>query len=201
MLLNGSCGDDFVKEAQTREVTEILRGWNAGDGQAPARLVPFVYEELRRLARHHLAAERRDHTLQPTALVHEAYLRLVDQDRGEWKNRAQFFGIAAQLMRRILVDYARAHNAAKRGGGVEHLSLDDVEISLQDRAGELLALDAALAELAKVDVRKSRVVELRFFGGLTVEETAEAMEINSAMVRRDWTVAKAWLHRNIKSAA
>ncbi|MGI9113940.1 MAG: ECF-type sigma factor [Chthoniobacterales bacterium] len=190
-----------MKEAQTREVTEILRGWNAGDGQAPARLVPFVYEELRRLARHHLAAERRDHTLQPTALVHEAYLRLVDQDRGEWKNRAQFFGIAAQLMRRILVDYARAHNAAKRGGGVEHLSLDDVEISLQDRAGELLALDAALAELAKVDVRKSRVVELRFFGGLTVEETAEAMEINSAMVRRDWTVAKAWLHRNIKSAA
>lgn len=191
----------FVKEAQTREVTEILRGWNAGDGQAPARLVPFVYEELRRLARHYLAAERRDHTLQPTALVHEAYLRLVDQDRGEWKNRAQFFGIAAQLMRRILVDYARAQNAAKRGGGVEHLSLDDVEISLQDRAGELLALDAALAELAKVDVRKSRVVELRFFGGLTVEETAEAMEINPAMVRRDWTVAKAWLHRNIKAAA
>ncbi len=190
-----------MNEAQPSEVTEILRVWNTGDGQAPTRLVPFVYDELRRLARCHLATERRDHTLQPTALVHEAYLRLVDQDRGQWKNRARFFAIAAQLMRRILVDYARAHSAAKRGGGAEHLSLDDVEISLQDRAAELIALDGALAELSVIDARKSRVVELRFFGGLSVEETAETMGVNPATVRRDWTVAKAWLHRSLKGAA
>lgn len=198
LRLNSSRREHFVSDRNSPEITEILRKWKGGDEQAPARLVPYVYEELRRLARLHLANERRDHTLQPTALVHEAYLRLVNQERAEWKNRAQFFGVAAQLMRRILVDYARAHTAAKRGGGAEHLSLDEVEISIRDRAAELLALDAALAELENVDARKSRIVELRFFGGLSVAETAEAMELNPATVRREWTFAKAWLHRSIR---
>ena len=189
---------DLVTE--TEGVTELLRGWSAGDDEAGARLISLIYDELRRLAGKQLAMERPDHTLQPTALVHEAYLRLVDQERVQWKNRAQFLGVAAQVMRRILVDYARAHMAAKRGGGAECLSLDDVEIPIQCRAAEVLALDAALSELARVDERKSRVVELRFFGGLSVEETAGAMEINPATVRRDWTFAKAWLHRSVKAA-
>ncbi|MDQ6808761.1 MAG: sigma-70 family RNA polymerase sigma factor [Verrucomicrobiota bacterium] len=187
-----------MNEPKASDVTEILRTWTSGDEQAPERLMPFVYEELRRIARRHLSAERSDHTLQPTALVHEAYLRLVDQSRADWKNRAQFFGLAAQLMRRILIDHARAHHAAKRGGAAEHLSLDDLDISPKARASELLALDAALEDFAAIDSRKSRVVELRFFGGLSVEETAEVMSLNPATVRRDWTVAKAWLHRAIK---
>lgn len=185
---------------EEQEVTELLRDWNAGDRDAAARLIPLLYQELRRLARKQLALERRDHTLQPTALVHEAYLRLVDQEQVHWKNRAQFLGIAARLMRRILVDHARAHAAAKRGGGsVNRLSLDEIEIPLRERAAEVLALDAALAELARVDERKSRVVELRFFGGLSVEETAGAMQLNPATVRREWTFAKAWLRRSIKT--
>jgi RNA polymerase sigma-70 factor (ECF subfamily) len=181
-------------------VTELLRDWSAGEQDAAARLIPLIYEELRQLARKQLAGERRDHTLQPTALVHEAYFRLAGQERVQWKNRAQFLRVAARLMRRILVDYARAHVAAKRGGGAERLSLDEVEIPIEERASEVLALDAALEELARVDERKSRVVELRFFGGLSVEETASAMELNTATVRRDWTVAKAWLHRSIRAA-
>lgn len=185
--------------SEAEGVTELLRGWNAGNHDAAARLIPLIYDELRRLARKQLAMERRDHTLQPTALVHEAYLRLVDQERVQWKNRAQFLGVAARVMRRILVDYARAHAAAKRGGGAQRLSLDEIEIPLQERAAEVLALDAALTELARVDERKSRVVELRFFGGLSVEETAGAMEINPATVRREWTFAKAWLHRSVKA--
>lgn len=190
----------LVNENQGPNVTEVLRDWNAGDRNAAGRLVPLIYEELRRLAHKQLAMERPDHTLQPTALVHEAYVRLAGQERVQWKNRAQFLSVAARLMRRILVDYARAHVAAKRGGGAEHLSLDELEIPVQERAAEVLALDTALEELACVDERKSRVVELRFFGGLTVEETAEAMELNEATVRRDWTFAKAWLHRSIKAA-
>ncbi|MDQ6625739.1 MAG: sigma-70 family RNA polymerase sigma factor [Verrucomicrobiota bacterium] len=180
------------------DLTIALSQWSAGQPDAADRLMPFVYEELRRIARQHLSAERSDHTLQPTALVHEAYLRLINQSGANWKNRAQFFGIAAQLMRRILIDHARAYKAAKRGGDAEHLSLDDLDISPEARAGELLALDAALQDFAAIDARKSRVVELRFFGGLTVEETAAVMSLNPATVRRDWTVAKAWLHRAIK---
>lgn len=189
-----------MNEDQDADLTELLHGWNAGDLNAARRLVPLIYDELRRLARAQLAMERRDHTLQPTALVHEAYVRLAGQDRVQWKNRAQFLGVAARLMRRILVDYARAHLAAKRGGGAERLSLDELEIPIQERAAEVLALDAALEQLARVDERKSRVVELRFFGGLSVEETADAMELNAATVRRDWTFAKTWLHRSIKAA-
>ena len=181
------------------DVTGLLCRWSAGDGGALEQLMPLVYQELRGLARQHLQRERGDHTLQPTALVHEAYLRMVDQTRVQWQNRAQFFGVAAQLMRRILVDHARSHIAAKRGGQAEHISLDEAQISPEARAADLLELDAALTELAVVDGRKSRVVELRFFGGLSIDETAEAMGVNSATVRRDWTVAKTWLHHRIRS--
>ncbi|HEY2714421.1 MAG TPA: sigma-70 family RNA polymerase sigma factor [Chthoniobacterales bacterium] len=206
ILVTQSQGESNIPEgpelmSEEQEVTELLQDWNAGDRDAAARLIPLLYQELRRLARKQLAMERRDHTLQPTALVHEAYLRLVDQESVHWKNRAQFLGVVARVMRRILVDHARAHLAAKRGGGsVNRLSLDEVEIPLRERAAEVLALDAALSELARVDERKSRVVELRFFGGLSVDETAGAMQLNPATVRRDWTVAKAWLHRSIKAA-
>ncbi|MGI8481347.1 MAG: sigma-70 family RNA polymerase sigma factor [Chthoniobacterales bacterium] len=177
------------------DITLILSEWSAGNAEAAERLMPLVYQELRRLARQHLQRERSDHTLQPTALVHEAYLRLVDQSRVSWQNRAQFFGVAAQLMRRILVDHARAHAAEKRGGNVEYVLLDEAAAPAEERPVNLLALDDALTQLASLDSRKSRIVELRFFGGLTVEETAEAMGLNSATVRRDWTFAKAWLHR------
>jgi RNA polymerase sigma-70 factor (ECF subfamily) len=192
-------GDRFVSNPAPPDVTEILCRWSAGDADAPEQLMPLVYQELRGLARQYLQRERGDHTLQPTALVHEAYLRMVDQTRVQWQNRAQFFGIAAQLMRRILVDHARAHVAAKRGGHAEHISLDEAQISSEARAAELLDLDEALTELAVVDVRKSRVVELRFFGGLSIDETAEAMGVNAATVRRDWTAAKTWLYHRIKN--
>jgi RNA polymerase sigma factor (TIGR02999 family) len=188
-----------MRDESPADVTELLCRWSAGDEQAPEKLMPLVYEELRSLARQYLQRERGDHTLQPTALVHEAYLRMVDQTRMQWKNRAQFFGVAAQLMRRILVDHARSHVAAKRGGHAEHISLDDAQISPETRARELLELDEALSELALFDVRKSRVVELRYFGGLSIDETAEAMGVNSATVRRDWTVAKTWLHQRIRN--
>jgi RNA polymerase sigma factor (TIGR02999 family) len=193
-------GRPLVTDPSPPDVTEILCRWSAGDADAPEQLMPLVYQELRGLARQYLQRERGDHTLQPTALVHEAYLRLVDQSRVQWQNRAQFFGVAAQLMRRILVDHARAHVAAKRGGHAEHISLDEAQISPETRAAELLDLDEALTELAVVDVRKSRVVELRFFGGLSIDETAEAMGVNAATVRRDWTVAKTWLHHRIRTA-
>ncbi|MBV9009579.1 MAG: sigma-70 family RNA polymerase sigma factor [Verrucomicrobia bacterium] len=188
-----------MRSRQSSELTDILRGWDGRDSEAATRLVAAVYDELRGLARRHLASERTDHTLQPTALVHETYLRLIDHQRSGWKSRAQFFAVAAQSMRRILVDYARAHTAAKRGSGAEHLSLDETDIPLGERAAELVALDNALSQLAMRDERKSRVVELRFFGGLTLEETAEAMDVSVATVRRDWTFAKAWLHRAIKN--
>jgi RNA polymerase sigma factor (TIGR02999 family) len=193
-------GRQLVNDPSPPDVTELLCRWSAGDADAPEKLMPLVYQELRGLARQYLQRERGDHTLQPTALVHEAYLRMVDQSRVQWKNRAQFFGVAAQLMRRILVDHARAHVAAKRGGQAERISLDEAQISPEARAAELLELDEALSELAVVDVRKSRVVELRFFGGLNIEETAEAMGVNAATVRRDWTVAKTWLHHRIRAA-
>ncbi len=182
------------------EITQLLSRWSAGDAAAAAELMPAVYDELRRLARQYLRHERGDHTLQATALVHEAYLRLADQKQSPWRNRAQFFAIASQLMRRILVDYARTHLAGKRGGGAEHIELNEALIPPAERAAHLVALDDALTQLAAIDARKSRVVELRFFGGLTVEETATTMGLNSATVRRDWTFAKAWLHRTIGGA-
>jgi RNA polymerase sigma factor (TIGR02999 family) len=148
-----------------------------------------------------MSHERASHTLQPTALVNEAYLRLIDQTRVNWQNRAHFFGIAAQLMRRILLDHARAHNAGKRGGVAKRLSLDEAAILPEERASDLIALDEALEELAKLDERKSRIVELRFFGGLGVDETAEVLGIHRATVLRDWAVAKAWLHRELSKEA
>lgn len=161
--------------------------------------MPLVYDELRRLANHYLRQERSDHTLQPTALVHEAYLKLIDQSRVDWQNRAHFFGVAAQSMRRILVDHARSHRASKRGGVQQKLALDEAVDYSQPRDIDLLALDDALNLLAKLDVRQSQVVELRFFGGLTIEETAAALGVSPATVKVDWSMAKAWLHREIKN--
>jgi RNA polymerase sigma factor (TIGR02999 family) len=179
------------------DITRILQEVSGGNREAPARLMPLVYDELRRLADHYLRRERPDHTLQPTALVHEAYLRLIDQTRVDWQNRAHFFGVAAQLMRRILVDHARRHQAEKRGGFRQKLTLDEAVDYSQTRDVDLVRLDEALTALAQFDERQSRVVELRFFGGLTIEETAEALAVSPATVKVDWSMAKAWLRREI----
>ncbi|MCY7345891.1 MAG: sigma-70 family RNA polymerase sigma factor [Pyrinomonadaceae bacterium] len=179
------------------EVTQILNEWSGGDGDAPARLMPFVYDELRRQARNYLSKERGSHTLQPTALVHEAYLRLVDQTRISWQNRAHFYGMAANMMRRILVDHARAHATEKRGGAAVRLSIDDVQIPLEQRAADFIALDEALEELAKFDERKARIVEMRFFGGLTEDEIAEVLGVSPRTVLRDWKTARLWLFREL----
>jgi RNA polymerase sigma factor (TIGR02999 family) len=161
-------------------------------------LLPLVYAELRRLAASYLRRERPDHTLQPTALVHEAYLRLVDQTQARWQNRAHFLGVAAQMMRRILVDHARGHRAEKRGGDFQILSLDEnIDVS-GERAADLVALDEALKRLAELDPQKSRVVELRFFGGLSVEETAEVLGVSAPTVKRQWRMAKAWLYGQVQ---
>jgi RNA polymerase sigma factor (TIGR02999 family) len=183
------------------EVTKLLRVWRAGDPRALDALVPQVYKELRRLAHFQLKKERPNHTLQSAALVHEAYARLVGQDSLEFENRAHFFAVAAQLMRQILVDYARRHRAEKRGGGVFMLTLEDAMALPQRKDLDVVALDDALTALAKIDERQSRVVELRYFAGLSLEETAEAMEIAESTVRRDWTVARAWLHRELSRRA
>jgi RNA polymerase sigma factor (TIGR02999 family) len=183
------------------DVTRLLRVWRAGDPAALDALVPQVYKELQRLAHFQLRSERPNHTLQSTALVHEAYARLVGQDGLEFQNRAHFFAIAAQLMRQILVDYARRHRAEKRGGGVCLLTLDDAMALPQRKDLDVVALDDALNELAKIDERQSRVVELRFFAGLSLEETASALEIGPATVQRDWTMARAWLHRELSRRA
>ena len=174
-----------------------MQGWRGGDRNDLEALLPLVYDELRRLAHHHLRNERPDHTLQSTALVHEAYFRLVGQDLPEWESRAHFFAIAAQLMRQILVDYARHRRASKRGGGVCRLTLDDAVALPARKDVDVVALDDALNALAEVDPRQSRVVELRFFAGLSLEETSEVMGIATATVQRDWTAARAWLHREI----
>jgi RNA polymerase sigma factor (TIGR02999 family) len=179
------------------EVTQILREWSGGDQRAPERLMPFVYDELRRLARAFLARERGGHTLQPTALVHEAYVRLVDQTRVDWQNRAHFYAIASRMMRRVLIDHARAHVTDKRGGAAVHLSLEDVQVSVEERAASLVALDEALARLALVDERKSRVVEMRFFGGMSDEEIAEVLGVTTRTVLRDWKKARLWLYREL----
>ena len=178
-------------------VTELLLAWNGGDKAALDQLIPVVYDELRRQASRYLRGERPGHTLQTTGLVNEAYLRLVDQRNVRWQNRAHFFGIAAQLMRRILVDHARAKHREKRGGADLRVSLDDAMMMTKGRDIDLVTLDEALDRLAKIDPQQSRVVELRFFGGLNVEETAEVLGISPATVKRDWSVAKAWLYREI----
>ena len=183
--------------ASSREVTQLLVEWSNGDKAALEKLLPLVSDELRRLARRYMRKEGHDHTLQTSALVNEAYLRLVDQKKVRWQNRAQFFGIAAQLMRRILIDHARRHRYAKRGGAARRVTLDEGAIVAEARAVELLALDHALERLAVLDARKGRVVELRFFGGLSLDETAEVMGISSPTVQREWRTAKAWLHRTL----
>ncbi len=178
------------------DVSELLRAWSDGDQRALDALTPVVYAELRRLAARYMRRERPGHSLQTTALIHEAYLRLADYRRMQWQNRAHFFAVSAQVMRRILVDHARRHNL-KRGRGVEHVSLDEAAIVGEDRAADLVALDDAMRALEKVDPRKVKVVELRFFGGLTVEETSAVLDVSPVTVRRDWTTAKLWLYREL----
>jgi RNA polymerase sigma factor (TIGR02999 family) len=180
-------------------LTELLSAWSDGDKAALQQLMPMIYQELHRLAARHLAHERVGHTLQATALVNEAYLRLIDQKRVRWQNRAHFLGIAAQMMRRILVDYARTRRNAKRGGGAPVVSLDEAATLSVERASDLIAVNDALTRLSELDARKGRVVELRFFGGLSVEETAEVLQISPNTVLRDWRTAKAWLHRELSA--
>ncbi|MBV9302872.1 MAG: sigma-70 family RNA polymerase sigma factor [Acidobacteriaceae bacterium] len=182
------------------EVTQLLRAWSEGDKSALDRLTPIVYQELRRLARHYLRGERAGHSLQTTALVNEAYMRLVDYKRMQWQDRTHFFAVSAQLMRRILVEHARRRNL-KRGAAVEHVSLEQVAVVGGGRAEDLVALDAAMNELARMDPRKAHVVELRFFGGLSVEETAAALNISPVTVMRDWSTAKAWLYREMTTGS
>ncbi|HKG22909.1 MAG TPA: sigma-70 family RNA polymerase sigma factor [Blastocatellia bacterium] len=180
------------------DVTRLLLDWSRGDRAALDQLMPVVYDELRKIAQSYLKGERPAHTLQPTALIHEAYVRLIAQNIPAWQSRAHFYGIAAQLMRQILVDHARGYNAAKRGGG-QKLSLDDATIFSEERASDLVALDDALAALAALDQRKCRVIELRYFGGMSVEETAEALGVSVATVGRELRLAQAWLHREVGS--
>jgi RNA polymerase sigma factor (TIGR02999 family) len=175
------------------DVTRLLQQWSNGQERALDRLVPHIHQELRKLAAGYLKRERPDHTLQPTALVNEAFLKLIDQRAVKWQNRAHFFGIAAQAMRRILVDHARTHAAGKRGGGLRRVPLDDEHLIAGTVDVDLLALDEALTRLATIDPQQSRIVELRFFGGLTMEETAEVMRISPATIGREWRIAKAWL--------
>lgn len=180
-----------------QNITELLVEGSKGNKAALDQLLPFVYDELRRQAARYLRRERAGHTLQTTALIHEAYIRLIDQKKVQWQNRAQFFGIAAQLMRRILVDHARARKRSKRGGSNIQVSLEPAMAVTQDQELDLVALDEALERLAQIDPQQSKIVELRFFSGMSVEETAEVLGISPATVKRDWSVAKAWLHREI----
>lgn len=182
---------------KAQDITEILHSWSSGNRDAADELFPLVYDELRRLAQSYLRQERSGHTLQPTALVHEAYLRLVDQTRVNWQNRSHFYGIAAQMMRRILIDHARAHATDKRGGAAERLSLEDANISVEQDATDLIALDEALINLARFDERKSRVVELLYFGGLENKEAAEVLGVSEKTIQRDWKMAKLWLYREL----
>jgi RNA polymerase sigma-70 factor (ECF subfamily) len=179
------------------DVTRLLKAWSTGDQEALAKLTPLVYRQLREIARRYMAGERDGHTLQTTALVHEAYVRLVDCGKVNWQDRAHFFAVSAQLMRRILIDFARSRGYLKRGGAIPHMSLEDAPAVCDEPDVNLVALDDALKALAAIDERKSKVVELKFFGGLNVEETAEALRISSDTVIRDWRLAKIWLLREL----
>ena len=192
----GAQEDRDSKTPPCGDVSMLLRAWTDGDQHALDKLTPIVYDELRRLARYYMRGERTGHSLQTTALVNEAYLRLTDYKRMRWENRAHFFAVSAQLMRRILVDHARRHNL-KRGGAVEHVSLEETAV-VRERDENLVALDAALQALSRFDARKAQVVELRFFGGLSVEETAEVLKVSAITVMRDWSAARAWLYREMK---
>lgn len=185
----------------SKQVSELLANWNQGNAEAREALMPLVYNELRKLAASHLRRERSDHTLQPTALVHEVYLRLAEQKNVQWQDKSHFFGVAAQLMRRILVDHARSHMADKRGSGLPKASLNEAIAMSRERPAELLALDESLTQLASADPQQGRIVELRVFAGLTIEQTAEVLGISPATVKRDWNLAKAWLLREIHKAA
>ena len=185
-------------EPVSRDVTSLLKKLADGNQEAGRELIPVVYRELHRLAVNHLRRERRDHTLQPTALVHEAYIKLVAQRNADWQNRAHFFAVASNLMRRILVDYARRQLRVKRGAGPTKLSLDEVVLLSPDRPDKMLALDQCLTRLEKLDPRQSRIVELRYFGGLTVDEVAEVLGVSPTTVRREWTSAKAYLYGELK---
>ena len=191
-----SQGEPEGKTPSSGEVSGLLQAWTTGDRAALDRLTPVVYDELRRLAHGYLRRERSSHSLQTTALVNEAYMRLVDYKRMQWQNRAHFFAVSAQLMRRILVEHARRHNL-KRGGGVQHVSLEAAAEVGGARAEDLVALDDAMKVLEKLDQRKAQVIEMRFFGGLSVEETAEVLKVSPVTVMRDWSTAKAWLYRQL----
>ena len=181
-----------------QEITRLLVAWGDGDELALADLTPLVYDELHRLAHHYMSGESPGHTLQTTALVNEAYIRLIDWKNVRWQNRAHFFGVSAQLMRRILVDFARTHSSKKRGGDVRSVALDEAAL-VGAQGADLVALDEALKSLAELDARQSRVVELRFFGGLTNDEVAEVLKVSEATVRRDWSLARAWLNRELSN--
>lgn len=189
--------DLFMSDKQTPEITQILQDWNNGNEDAKERLLPFVYDELRRQARYLMSMERANHTLQPTALVHEAFMKLSEQSGAEWKNRSHFYGIASRMMRQILVDHARRHASDKRGNNVIHFSLDDVQISLEERADSILMLNEVLERLAEFDEQQTKIVEMRFFGGMTNLEIAESLEISERTVGREWQAARLWLYREL----
>lgn len=186
-----------MSDEPRHEVTQILQEMSGGDPEAPERLMPFVYDELWRLARSLLSRERDGHTLQPTALVNEAYLRLIDQTRVDWQNRAHFYGIASRMMRRVLIDHARAHATGKRGGAAIRLSIDDVQVPVEERAASFVALDEALGRLAELNERQSKIVEMRFFGGMSDEEIAKVLGVSTRTVLRDWKTARLWLYREL----
>lgn len=186
-------------DPQKKEVTKLLEAWSEGKSEAIDELMPLVYQELRRMAKLYMNSQPSGHTLQTTALIHEAYLKLADQKDKRWQNRVHFFAVAAQAMRHILVDHARSHQTQKRGGETQLISLEDAAIISNSRANELVALDEALQNLSVLDERKGRVVELRYFGGLSVEETAEVLKVSPQTVMRDWRFAKTWLLRELSS--
>ena len=197
MLAASASPEVFLTES--RDITVLLGDWSRGNQSALNQLLPLVYAELRRVAARQLRRERADHTLQPTALVHEAYIKLVDQRQGDWQNRAHFFGVAAQAMRRILVDHARRHNASKRGEGVRCVSIDEAKEAAAPNEMPILALEHALHRLEKLDAGLAKIVELRAFGGLTVEEAAHVLRVSPSTAKRDWRTAKAWLNRELGS--
>jgi RNA polymerase sigma factor (TIGR02999 family) len=186
-----------MTSSSSHEVSRLLAAWGAGDEDARHQLMPLVYDELHRLAHRYMNRERPDHTLQTSALVHEAFLKLVDQRNARWQNRTHFFAIAAQSMRRILVDYARSRGYMKRGGDARRVELEESMIVSQERAAEIMALDEALKGLAEFDARKSQIVELRYFAGLSIDETADVLNVSPGTVMRDWTLAKAWLKKEM----